>query len=441
MEPLRVAFAPVVRPLFRGAALGLEGRMTEALAGLQKPLGYTLEVLGPVSGPEVLALEAKLRQDPPDLFLLGLVTFATGEVLDPLLSLPVPKILWALPEAWEGEALPQNALCGLNLALSLPACRTPVKWAYGPPDPGGLRRALEPTLKALRGLVTLRQSRLLWVGGPAPGFEAFREKPATGAQVDEVELEALLGLWHRVGESEVEELLEAWHDPGEFTREERARLARLALALDRLGEGYDGIALRDWPEIPELLGLFPAAALALLADRGRVVAPEGDLMGLLSQLVLRAVGGGPPLLLDLVAWTERGILLWHGGEASLAWARGPVRLLAHFNRGLPAVRDLVLRPGPVTGLRLAGRSLAVAGGALAEGPGYWGCSGWLQETSWAGRPVEPGVLLASWLEARMPHHLALVPGDHVEALRELAAWAGLELLGGEVRPVWGVSWR
>ena len=415
--------------------------MAEALGNLQGSLGYHLEVLKPVTDrQEALAVGEALAKNSPDLLVIGLVTFATGEVLDPLLLLPLPKVLWALPEAWEGGALPQNALCGLNLALSLPACRPPVKWAYGPPDPRGVQHALEPTLGALRGLIPLRKARLLWIGGAAPGFEAFGEKPTTGVQVDEASLKDLFTLWREVGEREVQQLLEAWQDPGEVGQEERVRLGRLALALERLGQGYDGLALRDWPEIPDTLGLFPSAALAVLADRGRVVAPEGDLMGLLSQLVLRAVGGGHPLLLDLVTSREEGILLWHSGEAPVAWAEGPVRLLLHFNRGLPAVRDMVLRPGPVTGIRISRKRIALVRGMLEKGPRYWGCSGWLTRPSWGRSTLEPRALLSRWLEAQMPHHLALILGDHGEALRELAAWTGMELLGEEVKPVWGVSW-
>lgn len=93
--------------------------------------------------------------------------------------------------------------------------------------------------------------------------------------------------------------------------------ARLVVALRHLAQGYDGVALRDWPEIPERLGVVPSAALARLADEGFTFAPEGDLMGLLSQLVLEAVGGGKAILLDIVVAEGRALQLWHGERRPL----------------------------------------------------------------------------------------------------------------------------
>ena len=440
MEPLRGAFVPVLRPLFRGSRLGLEEAMGHVLEEAGRVLGLSFAPLGPVrSGEEAQEVARRVEAEGYELLLLGLVTFATGDVLRPLLELGVPKVFWALPEAWIGGVLPQNALCGLNLALSLPSLG-PAKWLYGPPDPGGLANALAPTAKAVRGLKVLREARLLWLGGPAPGFDRFAERPTTGARVEERDLEAFFAAYEAVAQEEVSRALESWKGLASLG-EAGARLARVALALKALARGYDGVAFRDWPEVPERLGVFPSASLALLADEGLWVAPEGDLMGLLSQLVLRAVGGEDPILLDVVAVREDGVLLWHGGEAPLSWATGEVHLLPHFNRGLPAVRHMVLRPGPVSALRITGSGLAVLGGRLDGRGGYWGASGWLRDIRWAGEPLGPEAFLGRWLGAGMPHHLVLARGDCGSALLELARWSGLGLVLTGREAVWGVSWR
>ncbi|WP_117236660.1 fucose isomerase [Thermus sediminis] len=440
MEALKVFFVPALRPLFRGASLRLEEGMVQALVNVSQDLGFTLYPLGPVrASEEALAVARRLAQEEPDLLILGVVTFATGDVLGPLLDLPVPKILWAIPEAWLGDALPQNALCGLNLALSLPQARLPVRWFYGPPKERELRRLLEPSLRALRALRLLRRARLLWLGGPAPGFDAFWERPTMGASVEERPLEELFATYEGIPGEAVKEALEAWPE-ARGLGEEGKRLARLALALRRLGQDYDGIALRDWPEIPERLGVVPSASIAHLGDLGLLVALEGDLMGLLSQLALKALGGQAPILVDIVAVEEGALLLWHGGEAPLSWAAGPAKLVPHFNRGLPAVRDMVLRAGAATGLRLTRRGVALVGGRLEGKGGYLGASGWLREIRWAGEPVEAGAFLERWLGSRLPHHLALAQGDLVEAGLELAFWGGLGVLKGE-GGVWGAYWR
>lgn len=440
VELARMAFVPVMRPLFRGARMGLEEGMGALLAEVGGELGAKVISLEPVRTAEEAEVAARrVAGEGADLLVLGLVTFATGDLFRPFLDLPTPKVLWALPEAWTGGPLPQNALCGLNLALSLPGVRG-VRWLYGPPDRVRLREVLAPVLAAVRGLRVLREARLLWLGGPAPGFERFGERPLTGARVDEVGLEAFFAAYEAVEEKALAEALASWRELAGLG-EAGVRLARVALALKALAEGYDGVAFRDWPEVPDRLGVFPSAALAVLGDEGLLVAPEGDLMGLLSQLVLRAVGGRDPILLDIVAVDDRGVLLWHGGEAPRSWASEGGALLPHFNRGVPAVRHLVLREGPVTGLRLTGRGFVCFGGRLDGRGAYIGASGWLRDIVWSDEPLAPRAFLGRWLGAGMPHHLALGQGECVEALRELGRLAGLEALQGEEGGVWGASWE
>jgi hypothetical protein len=101
----------------------------------------------------------------------------------------------------------------------------------------------------------------------------------------------------------------------------------------------------------------------------------------------------------------------------------------HFNRNLPAVRDMPLRAGPISGLRLLpGRKAVVHGGVLNGDKGYDGDSGHLTRPTWAGEPLTPRQFLASWLNHRIPHHLAVGMGTHEEALLEMCVWLGLEVL-------------
>jgi hypothetical protein len=152
-------------------------------------------------------------------------------------------------------------------------------------------------------------------------------------------------------------------------------------------------------------------------------------MGLAGQLALQAISGAPAILLDLVHLCQRGLMLWHGGEAPKAWANGPTRLIPHFNRGCPAVRDMALKAGPVSGLRLLpGKRAVVHGGELSGEKGYDGDSGFLVRASWAEVELSPRQFLSSWLNHRLPHHLVVGMGEHQAALLEMCAWLGLEVL-------------
>ncbi len=439
---MKVAFVPVLRPLFWGSRLGLAEGMARVLAELQGILHYQLLVTEEVSSQEgAQEVVRRLTSFSPDLLVVGVITFTGGEVLGPLTEMSLPKVLWAIPEVWHGGPLPQNALCGLNLALSLPSTAAPVKWWFGPPELQAVQLHLDLTLRALRGLQVLRESRLLWLGGPAPGFDAFSEHLWTGARVEFAPLDRLFDIFNNLTPQEVENEVGQGSLWKLVPTESAEKLVRLQIALRKLAEGYSGIALRDWPEIPDRLGIFPAVVISHLSDQGITVAPEGDILGLLSQLVLQAVSGQRAILLDIVAPGPEGLLLWHAGEAPTSWSQGDWTLAPHFNRGLPAVLSLTLREGHVTGLRLfRGRAVLVDGELNGRG-GYLGCSGWLSKISWNGVPKDPKSFLECWLNARVPHHIALVHGSFYEEVREALAWARIPLEGGGGEGVWGAFWQ
>ncbi|MDT7920153.1 MAG: fucose isomerase [Meiothermus sp.] len=440
MSNLRVGLVPIVRPLFRGSRLGLEHSSRQALEALGPKLGFELAfVAEPVADAAQAEAAARAAQNAKlDLLLVQHVTFATGDAFMPLLELPIPVGLWALPEVWESGPLPQNAICGLNLGVSL--AQKPTKWFYGVVEDTWFQARLQLTLQALRGARVLREGRVLWLGGHAPGFFAFGALPETGLTVEKADLSELWAALAAVSEAEVEERASAFRELSEYPLEVLRESFRLELALEKLARPYDGVALREWPEIPDQTGVMAYAAMARLADMGYTLAPEGDVMGLAGMLALKAISGRPAILLDISHFSSKGVMLWHGGEAPQVWAGGPTRLVPHFNRNLPAVRDMPLRAGPISGLRLLpGRKAVVHGGVLNGDKGYDGDSGHLTRPTWAGEPLTPRQFLASWLNHRIPHHLAVGMGAHEEALLEMCVWLGLEVLpprSEERRLVW-----
>ncbi|MDQ7840929.1 MAG: fucose isomerase [bacterium] len=430
---VRVGLVPIVRPVFRGARMGLVESSRKALAALADRLGFALAYAGaPVTDAEEARARAAevaelLRAGALDLLLVEHVTFATGDLVVPLLGLDMPMGLWALPEATPDGPLPQNALCGLNLSLSLQTGRaTPVKWFYGSPDGEAFQARLATTLQALRGRKAVREGRVLWIGGTAPGFYRLEAVPDLPLRVDRAPLDVVFNALAQVDEDSVTARLAEMDEPSSIPRDDLRPTIRLEIALERLSEGYNGIALRCWPELPDRAGTMACAAFARLADRGLPHACEGDLAGLASMLAVTAVTGEPSALLDLSHADDDGLLFWHCGNAARAWAAGTTRLEPHFNRELPAVRDMRLAPGPVSGLRfLEGRRAAVyAGTVLDRRDGYDGVAGWIGHLRWAGKPASAGGFLASVLNLRLPHHLVWGRGDAEAALLELCAWLG-----------------
>src|SRR5690554_3017397 len=194
---VRVGFVSVVRPTFKGdSATAARG----SLAGLERlgqELGFEVVVphlppAGPVAagrtlptfsvhdGPAALRAAEQLAAADLDFLLIQHTTFATGELLTPLLRACSRVGVWALPESAGGGAgtgpLPLNSLCGLNMTLSYAegmrrsaegpgaAAEARVKWFYGSVDASWFRSRLSATIGALRALRTLASARVLQIG-------------------------------------------------------------------------------------------------------------------------------------------------------------------------------------------------------------------------------------------------------------------------------------
>lgn len=468
MNRLRIGFVGVVRPLFKGdtprllrdslAALGALGRdyhfevVTPSVANPERHVA-TGQALPPFAVSDLDTAEQaarQLREAGLDFLLVQQTTFATGELMAPLLGAARRVGVWALAEpAQKDGPLPLNALCGLNMTLSLlkhPAVgkTEPVKWFYGEATSAWFKARLVPTLQALRGLRAMEGARILQIGGTAPGFYGLEEVPAlAGVTVDTVPLGVLFERVAAVAEGA------AWARAQDWLREATAgraqavseavlvRAARIELALAELARkgGYHALALRCWPELPEVCEAMACAAVGRLADGDLPTTCEGDVMGALSMLALQGVSGQPAMLLDLSDWDDHDdqLLFWHCGNAPLAWAGEPgVRLTAHFNRELGVVRDMTIRPGPASGFRLLARGARalVFSGVFAEPvrPGFDGVRGWLGRLRWLGTPVDAKGFLANVLDYRLPHHFAFGMGELTDGLVELCAWLGAKPL-------------
>ena len=467
--PVRVAHVALVRPGFKGDAAAAVRRSREGLRALLTRFGA--EAVIPDAGAarhprdgqafpagvvtdaaEAGAVAQRLAEADADLVLLQHVTFATGELVAPLIEASRRVAVWALPEPGPGTGpLPFNALCGMQMTLSLldapPLSRGgPVRWFHGEVDEARFARPFATTLAALRAARAVERARVLRIGGTAPGFYALEEAPAAlaSATVVDASLEQLFRAIEAVPDADAERRADRATQGHhvEVDRETLLRGARIEAALERMADEADAqaLAVRCWPELPDRCDAMACAAMGTLAGDGRPAACEGDAMGALSMLALQAAAQAPAILMDLSDLDEPddALLLWHCGNAPAVWADpdGPrPRLTTHFNRdGVGPVRDETLRPGPITGFRLmdGGRSGVIAGGTLAGATrdGFDGVRGWWRAPTWVDRSLPARRFLAELLEQRVPHHLAFAHGDHRAALVEACGW-----LGAEVRPV------
>jgi len=351
--------------------------------------------------------------------------------------LGVPIVLSGFPEPLTGGRVPNNSLCGLNMATyTLTELDHPHTYAFGDPREPGTAASLVMRVRAAATLRDLRGSVVGLVGYRAPGFY-----PAT---VDELLLRRTFGVRiEHVGLQEVTDRVKAgaFKSPphnafptiegGELGPEAVRWLGRYygAVADAVASHGLRTVAVKDWPEMAPFDPAIPAGvwpALSWLQDDGVNLAPEGDVNGAVTlELLARLSGGGTPFFADVSAFDDAAstLVLWHyGGATKLARDAREIRFGAD-GREL----ELTLRPGPGVLARLGYsrgryRLLLVEVEVLDERLRLRRAAGLVRTTrSNAGKVVEE-LLGGGW-----EHHVGFVHGEVAEALAAFAGLAGLPL--------------
>ena len=451
IDTLRLGFVSVVRPLFKGDTEQAIHKSLTGLNTLATDMGFEVVEFAPASDANSAKDAAeKIQHANVDFLLIQHTTFATGDLLEPLLTAHPRVGVWALPET-AGERghtgpLPLNALCGLNMTLSFldhPNVnkREPVKWFYGDVDSAVFKERLGITLAALRGLIATRNARILQIGGTAPNFWGIEEHPdLVHVHVDTMTLEDIFTKIATVPDEAGRERAHAWaqQEPLEAPFEHLVQAARVELALQDVAHAgdYTALALRCWPEFADACGAMVCGSVGRMGDHHVPTACEGDVMGALSMLALQGISQQPTILMDLSDYdaTDDSLLFWHCGNAPIYWAAQPgSRLTTHFNRdGVGVVRDMVLRPGDATGFRLlnGGKDAVIVSGKFdqPEKASFDGVRGWFFDMHWNGQKTDGQAVIANILDRRLPHHLAFGTGQLTASLQEYCAWLGAGVL-------------
>ena len=356
---------------------------------------------------------------------------------------PRPVVLWATPEKPTGSMISSCSLVGAHVfAATLRQLGLPFELVYGMPGEAKTAAELEAALRLATALPQLQKSKVGLIGYHAPGF--------VDMEADPFELRRQLGISLRhIAIGEFREQVESYADdvvaedvqrvlamglPREDVAVEELPLSsRYYLALrDMIGtESLDALAVRCWPELPGQIGQWPYLAFVRLMEEGHSIACEGDVDGAVSTLLASLLGFGDVYLSDWLSHDRETITLWHGGAAPLRLCDpvgsefGP-RIARHFNNHKAAVLNADIRADmPITVFRL------------------WRCDGEYRLAVFEGQTLKPrqpllgsnglalipGVdvdeLFDELVHAGMPHHVAVVAGQHARALERWARMAGV----------------
>lgn len=459
---IKIAYVSTQLPSYYAAEYDVVAKSTLGLSHLAELLGFELVAPGTpvVSRADARAVAHELGEEGVDLVLLQNSTFAMGDIILEFARLPFRLALWATEEPTKDGPIMLNNFVSMNLNAGiltryLHHSDLPFKWFYGSTDHAWFRTRLEVSVRALTALKRLSTAKVALIGGIAPTFYnlAFDERTLQkqlGAEVTEHELSELFSRAQRVQESEVQRVIqnltEAAHGRVEVSERDMRQSAATYLSLRGIvsDNGYDALAVSDWPAFQTSMGIHPGMAFSWLDEHdGIPVASEGDVLGALSMLLMREVSQASAMLLDMndVDEARDAVLMWHCGGSPLGFANDEgVRWKNHSTLGrktdappMGAVADLTFAAQAATVLRIAddGRQLFAFGADIIESPhrGYDGSRGWLTAFAMDGDPISLADLVNTIMVEGIEHHFVLGHGRHDHILREFAAWADIAMIG------------
>lgn len=349
-------------------------------------------------------------------------------------------LLWATPErpVPEADRVSSCALVGNHLFASILAREGRLfELIYSESLESDPVEPLTQKSALLATAVGSRKLRAGVIGGTVPGFTNMRVDSAawqrvTGIRIQHYPLDAFLESCANIPSDEIKQDLLAVNDlnlGGMPAEPDEGLIAnsRVYLALQKLKQeqALDALAIRCWPEMPEVLQAWPYLALFRLSEMKFGNAMEGDVEGALSLELAYRLGADSGVLMDWIHHRDSVVTLWHPGNApsGLSETEGPgaPRLGKHFNNGKSGVVESVIRPGlPVTLFRfwvlkgslhfdgLEGITLPV------EHP-LMGTTGRVEISG----PSSVGPWFEDACHRGLAHHLALIPGHWMNRLDRL----------------------
>lgn len=288
-------------------------------------------------------------------------TFALGHLileLNKVINRPI--LLWGLEELpYDGGKIRLNSVCGINLNASN-LYKAGVKNYHV-----NIGEKIDSDwLDAVRVLKAFNSAHIGLLGFRAHGFfnldvdepDLYKQ---IGILVDHYELNEIFSL--DVSEEEIHQRksqIKSVFEISGINQNQLEKVASLAAKFDRFLEihNLNAMAVRCWPEFAAEFGISPCAAMSVLQSENKILACEGDILGSLSMLAHKAVGGETPFLADFsqVDLKENFVLLWHCGVAACnLWDGECVRSLdSYFAGGKGVTADFVMKPGPISLLRI-----------------------------------------------------------------------------------------
>ena len=437
------------------------GKSLSELTKICKGLNVNLKIIDeiPMNANDAKNALAECDEVKADFVLILHGGFTMGDVALTFAESKFKLGFWSVPEPIRTGDIQLNNFVSLNMSMSIAkkvrnTQKYPIKWFHGNADSSEFIKKLTTTLKALKALKTLSNTRIGLIGGLAMTFynmeiSSTKLKSKLGIDIINHDIHELTNKMSNQEfgkvEKEVEKMLSL--APADNVSMEQLKLsAQASLSLrDIMNENnYTALAVSDWPALQEIASMHPGAAFSLLEEIDKIpVASEGDILGAVTQIVAKSFTENVGYLLDMTEPDlENGMLLmWHGGGGPLYLAnKNGAKWVNHpmIGRGTTegpiygSISDLVFKSGPVTVFRISdnAKKIFYMNAEIREvnPSGFTGCRGWLDSFKMNDKKISLNDLVSTVMEHGIEHHFVLVPGDISSELNELKFWSGMESL-------------
>ncbi len=262
-----------------------------------------------------------------------------------------------------------------------------------------------------------------------------------GPEVESFEMLEMVQAMERLDPQAVADLCDAvakrWtfvKPPQPQTVENSVKLA-LAVAQKVRARGYQAVTLLDVDGVKKLLHFAPAGAFMLLHDEADVcTVPENDILGAVTQLMVRHTTGQVGAYLEFYEFLPDGVLMGVPDYVPAEVVDGPVTVLPNafgdFGEGLLNVSRV--KTGLVTVARLTHTGDRYAMHMVtgeAKTPRPWEEAGWAPPA-----PQLPSLEITipgpieRFVQQVLSQHYIISYGDNTETLGDLCAILGVEVM-------------
>lgn len=412
----------------------------------------------PMNGQQTRDILNQFRAQGVDFIMLVHGGFTMGDVAREIALCDLPGGVWATVEPTLEGDVQLNNFVSLNMTLSImrkhrDCTAYPVQWFYGEPEDTNIQQDLCQHLQALQVKQRLQGAKIGLIGGVAPTFYNMHVaqdalKNNLGVDIEEIDMHHLFDTMAQVGTAHItteRALMAQAVNLHALTDSQIDKTIRCAIALRHIAQQgkYDALAVSDWPALQEQPhAMHPGAAFSWLEETDRLpIASEGDILGAVSQLIVRELTDTVGCILDMTLpqFDKNRILMWHGGGGALCYAKGDVNFVPHpmIGRGTPAentfgaIADYEFAPNTYTLLRVSqnGKTLWAVETQVTPAKtgetGYTGCRGWMTNFTTANGPHHARDIVASIMDYGIEHHFILAPQSLLPILQRVAYWCGM----------------